>query len=356
MERNRIRDFGIVPGRLETGKRNKITDVPGVKVGHCTVKTEENHTGITVIVPGADNAFAQKYTAAAYVHNGFGKSAGLVQVEELGTLETPIALTNTLNVGKVWDAMVDIVVEQCEQDGLEPMSINPVVGECNDSRINQIQNRVVGADEVRQAFASASEEFEEGDVGAGAGTICYGLKGGIGSASRVIRIGEKEYTIGVLVQSNFGATEDFVLNGESVGAKILDWKQEKDDMAASEEDKGSIMSILATDLPLTSRQLRRILRRTGVGIARTGGYTGHGSGEVMIGFTTANRIQSGAEEELLQIQAIPEHVINRAFLAAAEAEQEAILNSMTAAERTRGQAGELYYSLSEYLEDQDSKQ
>ena len=356
MERNRIRDFGIVPGRLETGKRNKITDVPGVKVGHCTVKTEENHTGITVIVPGADNAFAQKYTAAAYVHNGFGKSAGLVQVEELGTLETPIALTNTLNVGKVWDAMVDIVVEQCEQDGLEPMSINPVVGECNDSRINQIQKRVVGADEVRQAFASASEEFEEGDVGAGAGTICYGLKGGIGSASRVIRIGEKEYTIGVLVQSNFGATEDFVLNGESVGAKILDWKQEKDDMAASEEDKGSIMSILATDLPLTSRQLRRILRRTGVGIARTGGYTGHGSGEVMIGFTTANRIPSGAEEELLQIQAIPEHVINRAFLAAAEAEQEAILNSMTAAERTRGQAGELYYSLSEYLEDQDSKQ
>ena len=356
MERNRIRDFGIVPGRLETGKRNKITDVPGVKVGHCTVKTEESHTGITVIVPGADNAFAQKYTAAAYVHNGFGKSAGLVQVEELGTLETPIALTNTLNVGKVWDAMVDIVVEQCEQDGLEPMSINPVVGECNDSRINQIQKRVVGADEVRQAFASASEEFEEGDVGAGAGTICYGLKGGIGSASRVIRIGEKEYTIGVLVQSNFGATEDFVLNGESVGAKILDWKQEKDDMAASEEDKGSIMSILATDLPLTSRQLRRILRRTGVGIARTGGYTGHGSGEVMIGFTTANRIPSGAEEELLQIQAIPEHVINRAFLAAAEEEQEAILNSMTAAERTRGQAGELYYSLSEYLEDQDSKQ
>ena len=127
-------------------------------------------------------------------------------------------------------------------------------------------------------------------------------------------------------------------------------------MAASEEDKGSIMSILATDLPLTSRQLRRILRRTSVGIARTGGYTGHGSGEVMIGFTTANRIPSGAEEELLQIQAIPEHVINRAFLAAAEAEQEAILNSMTAAERTRGQAGELYYSLSEYLEDQDSKQ
>ena len=191
------------------------------------------------------------------------------------------------------------------------------------------------------------------DVGAGAGTICYGMKGGIGSASRVICIGEKEYTIGVLVQSNFGATEDFVLNGEAVGPKILEWKQEKNDMAASEEDKGSIMSILATDLPVTSRQLKRILKRTGVGIARTGGYTGHGSGEVMIGFTTANRIPSGREEELLQISAIPEHVINQAFLAAAEAEQEAILNSMTAAKQTRGREGELYYSLAEYLNDRE---
>ena len=166
--------------------------------------------------------------------------------------------------------------------------------------------------------------------------------------------GEKEYTIGVLVQSNFGATEDFVLNGEAVGPKILEWKQEKNDMAASEEDKGSIMSILATDLPLTSRQLKRILKRTGVGIARTGGYTGHGSGEVMIGFTTANRIPSGREEELLQISAIPEHMINRAFLAAAEAEQEAILNSMTAAKQTRGREGELYYSLAEYLKDREA--
>ena len=195
MEKKRIRDFGIVPGRVKTGKRNAITDVPGVLVGHCTVNTEENHTGVTVIIPGPDNAFANHYTAAAYVHNGFGKSAGLVQVEELGTLETPIALTNTLNVGKVWDALAGIVIEQCQNDGLEPMSINPVVGECNDCRINQIQKRAVGEKEVRQAFEAAAEEFEEGDVGAGAGTICYGMKGGIGSASRVICIGEKEYTM-----------------------------------------------------------------------------------------------------------------------------------------------------------------
>ena len=156
MEKKRIRDFGIIPGRVKTGKRNAITDVPGVLVGHCTVNTEENHTGVTVIIPGPDNAFANHYTAAAYVHNGFGKSAGLVQVEELGTLETPIALTNTLNVGKVWDALAGIVIEQCQNDGLEPMSINPVVGECNDCRINQIQKRAVGEKEVRQAFAAPS--------------------------------------------------------------------------------------------------------------------------------------------------------------------------------------------------------
>ena len=126
MGKKRIRDFGIVPGRVKTGERNAITDVPGVRVGHCTVKTEENHTGVTVIVPGPDNAFAKHYTAAAYIHNGFGKSAGVVQVEELGTLETPIALTNTLNVGKVLDAMVDVVIEQSRKDGIEPQSINPV--------------------------------------------------------------------------------------------------------------------------------------------------------------------------------------------------------------------------------------
>ena len=246
------------------------------------MNTEENHTGVTVIVPGPGNAFANHYTAAAYVHNGFGKSAGLVQVEELGTLETPIALTNTLNVGKVWDALVDIVIEQCQNDGLEPMSINPVVGECNDCRINQIQKRAVGEKEVRQAFAAASEEFEEGDVGGRCRYICYGMKGGIGSASRVICIGEKEYTIGVLVQSNFGATEDFILNGEAVGPKILEWKQERmiwlhlKKTRFHHEHSGYRSPIDKPSAQTDSEKNR-------VGIARTGGYTGHGSGEVMIG-------------------------------------------------------------------------
>lgn len=358
MRQKRIRDYGIVPGRIKTGKRNKITDVPGVRVGHCTVKEGEIHTGVTVILPGEDNAFLNPYTAAAYVHNGFGKSCGLIQIQELGRLETPIALTNTLNVGKVWDAVAEYVLEECRQDGTEPLSINPVIGECNDSRINRIALRAMGEKQVREAFEAACSDPQEGDVGAGAGTVCYGLKGGIGMASRVITIGEKEYTIGVLVQSNFGATEDLVLNGRFLGREILEkYGDEIQDpekkTAFSQQDKGSIMSILATDLPVTDRQLTRIIRRLGVGIARTGAYTGHGSGEVMIGFTTANRIPSKTlrreEEELLTVTAIPEETINRAFLAAAEAEEEAILNSMAAAEETIGRKGECYRSLGDIL-------
>ena len=349
MAQKRIRDYKITPGRMQTGARNKITDVPGVRVGHCTVDEGKNHTGVTVILPGTDNAFTRKYTAAAYVHNGFGKSQGLVQIQELGSLETPIALTNTLNVGLVWDALAGYALKQCEKDGVTALSINPVVGECNDSRINRIGVRAVKEAHVLAAIASASEEFEEGAVGAGRGTVCYGLKGGIGSASRTFEIGENVYTLGVLVQSNFGATADFLLDARAMGEEILAKKKEKDDMAASEQDQGSILTIVATDLPVTSRQLYRIIRRAGVGIAKTGGYTGNGSGEIMIGFTTANRLEEPDESGLRTIRAIPEERINDAFLAAAEATQEAILNSMVCAEGCRGLGGEMYYSLSEFL-------
>lgn len=349
MDKKRIRDYGVQTGRLATGKRNKITDVPGVTVGHCTIKNERNHTGVTVILPGRDNSFTNKYTAASYVHNGFGKSCGMIQIDELGTLETPIALTNTLNVGLVWDALAAYVIEKCRAEQVPAMSINPVVGECNDSRINHIQDRAVREEHVYKAFEDAKEDFPEGDVGAGAGTVCYGMKGGIGSASRLVEIAGKTYTVGVLVQTNFGATADFVLDGMPVGEQILKRKQEKDDMAASEQDQGSIITVLATDLPVDSRQLKRIIRRTAVGIARTGAYTGHGSGEIMIGFTTANRILDQKEETLLTISMIPEDTINRAFQAAAEAAHEAILNSMVCAETTEGIGGEMYYSLKEFL-------
>ena len=349
MKQKRISDYGYRIGHHENGPRNKITDVPGVRVGHATVESGNQHTGVTVIVPGEGNPFLKKYLASAYVHNGFGKTCGLVQVQELGTLETPIALTNTLNVGKVADAMISWMIQQTRKEGEDVFSINPVVGECNDSRINEICNRVVGEKELYHALEQADTDFAEGDIGAGTGTICYGLKGGIGSASRTLVLDGKTYTIGVLVQSNFGATRDLKISGKPAGEKILE-RIRKEECGSSAEDRGSIMTVLATDLPVSERQLYRIIRRSGVGIARTGAYTGHGSGEIMIGFTTANRVDTKSTCEVEVCARIKEEKINEAFEAAAEAVEEAILNSMVTAKEKRGLDGARYRSLAEFLE------
>lgn len=341
----RIRDYGIIIGSGTPGRLNKITDVPGVKVGHTTIDTPDHKTGVTVILPCEDNPFTTKLTAAAYVHNGFGKTQGIPQIEELGTMETPIALTNTLNVGKVHDAIVEYMIDWCKKDGVEVKSINPVVGECNDSTLNHIQDRVIGIPEVQAAFASACEDFEEGAVGAGTGTICFDCKGGIGSASRIIEFDGKTYTLGVLVQSNFGRGGDLRLNGKRIGEEIIAKIKE------SELDKGSIMMIIATDLPVSDRQLKRIIRRAGAGLSRCGSYMGHGSGDIMIGFTTANRIPSGAGDSLIDIQIMPEGKLEMAFRAASDATEEAILNSLAAAKTTTGYSGETRYSLTDlYLQ------
>lgn len=253
----RIRAYGIIPGEMEPGPLNKITDVAGVTVGHATVNTAEHKTGVTVILPCEDNPYKNKLTAAAYIHNGFGKSQGLVQIEELGTLETFIALTNTLNVGKVHDAVVDMMSEQCEREGIQVTTINPVVGECNDSGLNLIKERIIGLEEVRTAVREAKRDFEEGAVGAGTGTVCFGLKGGIGSASRQFRLGGKTYTVGALVQSNFGSTKNLMICGEMVGRELE--KKTKPALL----DRGSIMTVIATDLPLSDRQLKRLIKRAG---------------------------------------------------------------------------------------------
>lgn len=337
----RIRDFGITIGRGKTGRLNKITDVPGVRVGHATIDTKDHKTGVTVILPAEDNVFVNKLTAASFIHNGFGKTAGLLQVDELGTLETPIALTNTLNVGKVHDAIVEYMIKECKKIDVEVSSLNPVVGETNDSHINSIQERAVEAEHVMYAIEHACEDFEEGDVGAGKGTICFGLKGGIGSASRIVTIGEKEYTLGVLVQSNFGATKNMNINGDPVGQRI-------EDMAnAAELDRGSIMMIIATDLPVSDRQLKRIIKRAGVGLSRCGSYMGHGSGDVMIGFTTANRISYDKDIDITSLEIINESKIDGAFVAAAEATEEAILNSLAAAHSVTAFDGTVRQTLSE---------
>jgi D-aminopeptidase len=346
----KIREYSIPLGGLPTGPRNQITDVPGVLVGHQTIHQGNNHTGVTVILPGEGNAFLNKYTAAGYVHNGYGKTAGLPQIQELGVLETPIALTNTLNVGLVWDGLLDWVLEQCRRDGVSVRSVNPVVGECNDSRINEIQHRAVNAQMVRAALDGASQDFEEGSVGAGTGTLCYGFKGGIGSSSRVLTIGGKTYTLGALVQSNFGAMKDFTLGGLPLGQEAVAWNAQREKSAGTEKDVGSIMTVIATDLPLSARQLYRVIRRAGVGIARSGSYTGHGSGEVMLGFTTANRVPAEGEP-LLSQTVLHEDLLDPVFQAVAEAVNEAILSSMICSSETVGLNGQRFPSLRDFLDE-----
>lgn len=344
--KKRIREYGIKIGRYPAGPLNKITDVPGVLVGHSTVDTEDHKTGVTVILPCPDNMFVNKLTAAAFVHNGFGKTAGTLQIEELGTMETPIALTNTLNVGLVHDAIVDYMVERSSREGIVIKSLNPVVGECNDASLNKIQERAVGKTQVFEAIESASADFAEGDVGAGKGTVCFGMKGGIGSSSRQIKVGDMTYTIGVLVQSNFGSTANFILNGKHLGPYLLEKIEE------AKKDEGSIMMVVATDLPVSERQLKRIIRRAGTGLSRCGSIMGHGSGDIMLGFTTANRIPSEPAGQFTELRMICEKELDLAFEAVGEATEEAILNSLSMAETVTGYQGTKKYCLTDlYLKD-----
>ena len=343
MYQKRINEYGITVGRLPRGSRNKITDVAGVLVGHKTIDNEQNKTGVTVIVPAPGNVYDQKLPAAAFVWNGYGKTAGLMQIDELGVLETPIALTNTMNVGLVWDGLVEYAARQCAQDGIELYSLNPVVGECNDSRINNIPHRAVQPEHVLEAIESASADFEEGAVGAGRGTICHGLKGGVGSASRVVMLDGKKYTLGVLAQSNHGKLEDLTVDGMRLGEGLA-----VRDLGVT-ANRGSTIIVMATDLPCSPRQLGRILRRASVGLARLGSYVAHGSGEVMIGFTTARRIPNRPTSDILPSQEMNEIRIDLAFRAIAEATEEAVLNSMVCAEPCPRLDGETVHSLKEFL-------
>lgn len=246
----KLSEYGISVGTLPSGPLGKISDVPGVTVGHCTVDTQTQKTGVTVVMPCADDMFAQKLPAAACVLNGFGKTAGLVQIGELGTLETPIALTNTLNVGLVYDAMVEYMVGRCAQSGTALRSVNPVVAECNDGGLNDIARRAVRQEHVFAAIENARADFEEGDVGAGKGMVCHGLKGGIGSASRIVELDGARYTLGVLALANHGRLEDLCIGGKSVGAKIA---AHLESAPEQQQDKGSCIVVMATDLPLCAR-------------------------------------------------------------------------------------------------------
>ncbi|MBR5547151.1 MAG: P1 family peptidase [Clostridia bacterium] len=339
----RSRERGIIIGELPAGRRNLITDVPGVTVGHVTIAEGKHNTGVTVIMPCQDNPFTGKLTAAGHVLNGFGKTAGLMQLDELGTIETPIALTNTLNVGLVHDAMVGYMIECCEQDGVPLRSVNPIVCECNDASLNDISHRAVQTEHVRNAILTASSDFALGAVGAGRGMTCHGLKGGIGSASRLMEMDGQTYTLGVLALTNHGRLADLTIQGENIGRHI------QQQMAESLPDKGSCIIIMATDLPLNDRQIRRIIRRAAVGLARLGSFTGHGSGEVFLGFTTANRVPFASKQALLPMSVLHEDYIDIVFRAMAEATEEAVVDSMLMAETVASASGTIRRSLSDFM-------
>lgn len=339
MEQKRAREFGLQVGQLPTGPKNKITDVPGVTVGHCTIDNEEHKTGVTVVLPCSENPFFHKLPAASFVLNGFGKSAGLVQIDELGTLETPIALTNTLNVGFVWDALAGYMVDRCAVDGHALRSVNPVVCECNDGTLNHIQSRAVKEEHVLSALNSACVDFQEGSVGAGRGMVCHDLKGGIGSASRQIDVDGTVYTLGVLLLTNHGNLADLTIDGKNIGKDLAERLNKR------EPDKGSCIAIIATDLPLDSRQLGRVAKRASVGLARLGSFIGHGSGEVFVAFSTANAWDSREETALRQGVFFSEDKMDLPFRAVAECAEEAVLNSMLTARTTVGWQGKTIHSL-----------
>ncbi|EGA90431.1 peptidase S58, DmpA [Planococcus donghaensis MPA1U2] len=342
----RIRDYGVEIGVLKTGKLNAITDVAGVTVGQVTLSRGNMQTGVTVIKPHQGDLFHEKLIASSHVINGFGKTMGTIQLAELGVLETPIALTNTLNVGTAANAVIEYMLDKNEDIGRTTGTVNPVVGECNDMFLNDVRGRFVKEEHVRRALEETSVEFEEGAVGAGRGMLCYSLKGGIGSASRMVELTNGNYTVGVLLLSNFGMLSDLTVGGNPIGKKL----KKQILQSLKEQDKGSVMVVVATDLPVSERQLNRILKRSVTGLSRTGSIITNGSGEIVLGFSTANKIPHTKPQHTLTIDTIHEEDIDEAFRAVGEATEEAVLNSLITAEVVVGRDGNSRPALKELLE------
>jgi D-aminopeptidase len=335
-ERARARSLGIVPGTLPTGPLNAITDVPGVRVGQVTVQAGDSvRTGITAILPHGGNLFADRVPAALHVGNGFGKLLGSTQLVELGELETPILLTCTLCVWRAADALVAYLLAQPGMADVR--SINPVVGETNDGYIlNAIRSRPVTGRHVRAALAGASAgPVAEGSVGAGTGTVAFGWKGGIGTSSRRVTVGDSSWTVGVLVQSNFGG--DLLMLGVPVGRAL--GRQGIRRGADVQGPKGSIMIVVATDAPLSDRNLERLAARAIIGLGRTGSSAGNGSGDYVIAFSTHPGVRRARDAGRLQTTELGNDAMSGPFQGVIEATEEAIYNSLLMARTVRGREG-----------------
>lgn len=332
----RTRDYGIEIGVLPTGKLNAITDVPGVKVGNTTLIAGDSiRTGVTAILAHGGNIFQDKVPAAVYVGNGFGKLAGITQVNELGNLETPVILTNTLDVPTAMDAVIKYTLGLTGNESVQ--SVNALVGETNDGYLNDIRGQHVKPQDVISAIENAGENnVEEGNVGAGTGTVCFGYKGGIGTSSRKLPENLGGYTLGVIVQTNFGGV--LQIAGVPVGKELR--KFSFSNQLLNNVD-GSCMIVVATDAPLDHRNLERLAKRAFLGLAKTGGIASNGSGDYIIAFSTAEgvRIPYNAQGKLQENQILPNDLMSPLFMAAIEATEEAILNSLFMAETTKGNKG-----------------
>ncbi len=336
----RIRDYGVEIGVLRPGKLNAITDVQGVQVGHLTrIEADSIRTGVTAILPHSGNLFQEKVPAAIYIGNGFGKLAGYSQVKELGNLETPIILTNTLSVPTAVNAIIGYTLEQNGNENVR--SVNAVVGETNDGYLNDIRGRHTTEKDVLEAIKNASTgTVAEGNVGAGTGTVCFGFKGGIGTSSRVLPQKSGGYTVGVLVQSNFGGV--LQVAGVEVGKQL---GQYSDSFKYSPD--GSCMILVMTNAPLDSRNLERLAKRAMLGLAKTGGIASNGSGDYVIAVSTAEecRIPYKTDNLIQKRPSLRNEAMTPLFLATIEATEEAILNSLFAAETMTGRNGHIIEAL-----------
>lgn len=337
-------------GHLLQGERNTITDVAGVTVGHQTLSDGAVQTGVTVIRPHAGDPFRDKVPAAAVVLNGFGKSVGLVQVAELGVLETPIALTNTFSVGTVATAQIRQCAAANPETGRALPTVNPLVFECNDGFLNDIQRMAVTEADYLRAFDAAAVDFAQGSVGAGRGMSSFQLKGGIGSASR--RVSSRDgglHTVGALVLANYGRQPQMLLAGHAVGERLAALQASRNAAVSGEPEKGSIIIVVATDAPLDARQLRRLALRAGAGLARTGSVFGHGSGDIVLAFSTAYTVPDRVERPMPAVAMLHDGLLDGLFQAAADSTEQAILHALWRATPVTGRDGNHRAALGELL-------
>ncbi|MCO5142567.1 MAG: P1 family peptidase [Oligoflexia bacterium] len=341
--RVRLRELGISIGNFSPGKWNAITDVPGIKIGHTTLITDDKEglpvrTGVTAILPN-DNIYMNRLNAGAFVLNGAGEMSGLIQVQEWGILETPILLSNTYSVGVCSSALVKDLTKRHPGIGEKYDVVIPVVGECDDSWLNDIRGMHVRSEHVYHALAKAqSGPVAEGSVGGGTGMITCDFKAGIGTSSRLLDGKLQAYTLGVLVMSNFGIREELRIDGVPVGKMLFN---KFSHLQRRTNSYGSIIAVLATNAPLTAHQLNRVSKRVALGIGRVGSHAAHGSGEIVIAFSTANKIPRSSDAPIFAMNAVLDSAVNPIYQAAIEATEEAIINSLCASSDMKGRGNKL---------------